>query len=224
MRLIIIGCEYAGKTTLMQGIKQWMIDTLGSCQSSFHDHFVLPFHEGSGPDIDKEIEVVLSMPPALLEKYSRYLIHYHLGSGFYKANDHCVVNWYYGDAVYAPIYYGFGRPGEYADRRVMARYYDAEVMDTAPDTVLLLLKASPEAIRQRMRDNPHPHSPLKEGDVEEVLGRFGEEFDHTLIRRLITLDTADSTPQQTLQEFIRQIEPHLTDRDLLRLNAHRALR
>ena len=33
-------------------------------------------------------------------------------------------NWYYGDAVYGPLYYGFGGAGEVGDRQVMARSYD----------------------------------------------------------------------------------------------------
>jgi adenylate kinase family enzyme len=29
MRLLIIGCEYAGKTTLARRISRWMIDSMG---------------------------------------------------------------------------------------------------------------------------------------------------------------------------------------------------
>lgn len=223
MHLIVIGCEYAGKTTLVEGIKQWMVDTLGSCQSSFHDHFVLPFLDESKDEVEKEAEVVLSMSPALLEKYSRYVIYYHLGSAFYRANDHCVVNWYHGDAVYAPLYYGFGGPGALGDRHLLARRYEAEVMAAAPDTVLLLMKASPEVIRQRMREHPHPWNILKEQDVELVLARFEEEFSSSLIRRRLTLDTTDSSVGETLQKFVQEIEPFLTDRDLMRIAGHRAL-
>ena len=223
MRLIIIGCEYVGKTTLTAGIRQWLIDNMGSCETSFHDHFVLPFGEGSGPEAEKEIEHVLAMPPSLLEKFTRYLTHYHTSDSFYFLNDHCPVDWYYADAVYAPLYYGFGGPGEYADRRIQARYYDAKVVKQAPGTTLVLMKASVETIRQRMRDNPHPHNLIKDKDVELILEGFEREYVDSILRRKITLDTTDSTPEKTLQEFVGQIEPHLTPEDRSRLAAHRAL-
>ncbi len=223
MRLIIIGCEYVGKTTFVGELRKWMLDTLGSCTTSFHDHFVMPFGEGSGPEEDEKAQQILHMNRALLERHVDYMTNYHLGSGFYDENDHCVVNFYFGDAVYAPMYYGYGGAGQYADRRVMARYYDKKVMEIAPDTVLVLLKASPEVIRQRMQANPHPLSPLLEKDVDVVLGRFAEEFEASLIRRKMTLDATTASPAEMLQEFVKQIERYLNQNDKLRILAHRAL-
>ena len=223
MRLIIIGCEYTGKTTLSGEIKEWLVQTMGSCQTSFHDHFVSPFVEGSGPEIQEQIECFQAMPPSVLELYTRYVIHYHTADSFYELNDHCPIDWYYADAVYAPLYYGYGRPGDYADRRVMARYYDTKVLKHASDTVLVLVKASHETIRQRLRQNPHPHNLIKEEDVELILERFEEEYTNSLLVRKITLDTTDSTPEKALEEFVEKIEPHLTDRDRLRIVSHQAL-
>lgn len=40
MRLIIIGCEQAGKATLSAGIRDWLLETMGTCETSFHDHFL----------------------------------------------------------------------------------------------------------------------------------------------------------------------------------------
>jgi len=223
MRLIIIGCEYAGKSTLTAGIKEWLIETMGSCQTSFHDHFVLPFKEGFSPQAEEQAQQILNMDRTLLERHVDYMMNYHLSPGFYMANDHCLVNWYFGDAVYAEMYYGYGGPGEYAERRVMARYYDKRVMECAPDTVLVLMKASAEVIIDRMRENPHPHNLIKEEDVPKILDRFEEEHASSLLRRKIVLDTTDSTPAATLEEFLLQIEAHLSDRDLRRIVAHKAL-
>jgi len=226
VRLIIIGSEYAGKTTLTAGIKNWLIETMGSCQTSFHDHFEWPFLEpgwGETPENERVVEQIMAMDPRLLESFTRYQIHYHTSESFYRLNDHCPVNWYYADAVYASIYYEFGRPGEYADRHIMARYYDAKVMERAPDTVLVLLKASPEVIKQRMRENPHRYNFIEEEDVELILDRFEEEYTNSMLGRKLTLDTTDSTPAKTLEEFVEQIEPHLTERDHQRIAMHKAL-
>jgi len=219
MRLIIIGAEYAGKSTLAGGIKNWLIENMGSCQSSFHDHFVPWSPEGEGSLAEKQAGQLMSLEPSLLECYQRYMIHYHMASSFYLYKDHCLVNWYYADAVYAPLYLGYGGPGEYADRRVMARHYDAEVMEKAPDTVLVLVKASPEVIRQRMSQDPQPKPFPKEQDIELVLNRFEEEFNESGIRRSFVLDTTDASAEQTLNEFVRQIEPHLAPADQLRMMA-----
>ena len=220
MRLIIIGCEYTGKTTLAGEIQKWLVQTMGSCQTSFHDHFVMPFTEGSGPQVQEEIEHIQAMPTSLLQKYTLYMIDHHVSDHFYQRSDHCLVNWYYADAVYAPLYYGYGVGGGYFDRRVMARNNDAKVRERAPDTVLVLVKASSGTIRQRMRQHLHPHNLIKEQDVELILERFEEEYASSLLVRKIALDTTDSTPEKTLDEFVKRIEPHLTNEDRTRIMVH----
>ena len=42
MNLIVIGCEYAGKTTLAVGISRWMIESMGLNMVVWHDHYVVP--------------------------------------------------------------------------------------------------------------------------------------------------------------------------------------
>src|SRR5207245_2756302 len=118
--------------------------------------------------------------------------------------------------------YGYGGPGQYADRRQAARHWDAEVMTKAPDTVLVLLTASPEVIRQRMREHRHLHCPLKEADVERVLERFQAEYDESMIRRRFTLEVTNASLPETFQEFLRHMEPHLTQADRLRILSHQA--
>ena len=226
MRAILIGCEYVGKTTLAAEVSKWLEQNMGHAQFgryAWHDHFVLPFTEGEGSEVEKEAEQVLAMHPRLLEKYSRYMIHYHLNHSFFLDNHLLLINWYYGDAVYAPLYYGYGGPDEYADRQLMARSHDADVMSLAPDTVLVLVKATPEVIRQRMAEQPHPRCILKDQDVEFVLQRFEEEYQRSGIRRRFALDTSDATVEETRQEFLRQMEPHFTERDRLAVLSHQHL-
>jgi len=222
MHLIIIGCEYVGKTTLANGIKEWMMQTMGGCESSFHDHFVPWTPEADGAKGERMKEQLLSLEPSLLECYQRYMIHYHTSPSFYALKDHCVVNWYYADAVYAALYYGFGGPGQYAERSELARYYDKRVIELAPDTVLVLVKASPEAIRQRRNQASQPTPFPKEEDVELVLKRFEEEYSNSLLHQKFMLDTTDASAEETLAEFVRQIEPHLTAADRQRISARQA--
>jgi hypothetical protein len=223
MRLIIIGAEYTGKTTLAKSILGWMAEKLGEPAVMLHDHFLPSIAERRLEISAQELEdEFFKLKPWALEMYMRYMIHYHLGTHFYIDNDHLVVNWYYGDAVYAPMYFGYGGIGEYADRRSQARHHDSEVMHIAPDTVLVHLTATPEVIRARAKAEPRS-TRVRDEDIELILDRFAEEASLSLLRRRIAIDTSDSTPEETFAAFLAKIEPHLTTGDRLRLLAHSAL-
>jgi hypothetical protein len=219
MRLIIIGCEYTGKTTLVRGIQKWIMETMGDRVVMVHDHFLPSIGEGAIDRYTAEQEEAefAKLAPFALEKYMRYMIQYHLGHHFYSENDHLLVNWYYADAVYSSKYFGYGGPNEYADRKRMARHHDMEVMAAAPDTVLIHLTASPDAIRERLRANPAAHGPFQEVDIEDVLARFDDEFGSSLIRRRFALDTTTTTPEETLRAFFEQMQTFWSPADRLRL-------
>ena len=88
MRLIIIGCEFTGKTTLARNLSEWMERELGSCTTSFHDHF-LPWDPADpgpkGERIDDELKLLSLNEPSVVDKYNRYVIHYHTHPGFYSS-------------------------------------------------------------------------------------------------------------------------------------------
>jgi hypothetical protein len=58
---------------------------------------------------------------------------------------------------------------------------------------------------------------LQEKDIEYVLQRFEEEYNSSLIRKRFVLDTGEGTIDDTFAEFVREIQPHLTDDDRLRI-------
>ncbi len=218
MRLILVGCEYAGKTTLSKEIVKWIDRTMGGARG-FHDHFTIPDSEAP----EEVQEEILGLSPKLKESLQRYMIHYHLVPDFYGDPDHNLVGFHIEEAVYAPLYYGYGRKGEHSYRTRFARSVERNIMEVAPDTVLVLLKASPDVIARRMRENPHPRQVVKEADIEHVLERFDEEFGVTLIRRQFILDTSTATVDETLQEFVNKNELYLTDSDQRRILTHQAL-
>ena len=89
----------------------------------------------------------MGLRPSVLEQLTRHMVWRHLHPDIYRKNEHVLTtNQYYADAVYAPIYYGFGEPGSFADRRQRAREWDNELLSVAPDTVLVLVRASAEVI------------------------------------------------------------------------------
>jgi len=224
MYLIVIGCEYTGKTTLITRVNEWLKEQMGESEFGdymIHDHFIRPFQEGDTEEAKQEAEYVAGMPPKLLEKYSRYMIDYHFG--FFKDDNNMLVNWYYADAVYAPLYYGFGGAGEYADRAMLVSWLDSKVMAAQPKTTLVLMKATPEVVRKRMQAARHPNCIVQDKDVEHILERFEELYVSSSIRRKITLDTTDSTAESTMAEFLVKAESNFTDRQRMQMLAHRQI-
>ena len=79
------------------------------------------------------------------------------------------------------------------------------VMKLAPETVLILVKASPEAIRKRMLDKPHKYPVVQEKDIETVLQAFESSFQASQISNKISIDTTRFSPDESLVEFAKKI-------------------
>lgn len=223
MNLVFIGCEYAGKSTIAAEVMKWAETTVGGT-SHFHDHFTVPSSEFS-PEAQESLK---QLHPQALETFQRYQIEYHVRDHFYCNPDHNLMGAVIEEAVYAPLYYGYGGKDSQAlkrspegQRTEMARRIEENVLGMAPGSVLVLFKASPSVIATRMRDNPHTHQVVKESDIEHVLTRFNEEFEASLIKRRMVLDTSDATVEETLAEFVEGYEPFHTEEDLRRIQERR---
>ena len=83
--------------------------------------------------------------------------------------------------------------------------------------VLALVKASPDVIRRRMAENPHPHQVVPNKDIEMVSARFEEEFERSAITNKLTVDTSADTVEQSLASLLEQYDPFLNDADKLRI-------
>ncbi len=241
MNIILIGCEFAGKTTLATEIVEWSEETMGF-SSHFHDHFTIPSTELS----EEAAASYVAAHPQVKEMFQRFLIAYHLSPGFYSQPDHNLMGCYIEEAVYAPLYYGYGGADSDAplrspegQRTEMARIMEEEILQIAPHTVLVLMKAASEVIRARMAANTYPDPAIvarqpnskpfgeptrgvvKAEDVECVLARFEEEFEASLIENKLVLDTTSATLEETMAEFVKGVMPFLSDEDKARMANHR---
>ena len=227
-------CEHTGKTALAREVSGWMIEAMGLRLVRWHNHFVAPQRdahmivraegdatavgrEGADLNTAEDEEQIMSLRPSVLEQLQRHNIWRHLHPDIFRDDDVLFINHYYADAVYAPLYYGYGEPGSFSDRSGRARAWDRELLEIAPDTVLVQVKAEPEVVRRRMRQAQRLRSVLREEDVELVLEGFQREYDSSLVPRRFTLDTTSATVQDTLTEFLDQLWPHLSQVDRLRL-------
>jgi hypothetical protein len=79
------------------------------------------------------------------------------------------------------------------------------------------VKASPEAIAERMAESPLEYGVVSRADIELVLRRFEEEYEMSQIRNKLDLETSDVTVEETLAEFLVKVEPYLSRADRIRL-------
>lgn len=215
MRLILVGCEYVGTSTLIQEISGWVERSMGG-KMGIHDHWKAP-QLSHLEHTKEENEGFLALSTNLRESFQRYHMAYHLSPSFYHDADHTMVGFHIDEAVYAPLYYGYGKSGEYGDREQSARTAEAELLEIARDTVLILLKASPETIRARMKADPHANALVKDGDVEKVLEAFEDQHTRSLLRKKIVIDNTDLTVAESLSEFVTQVQPFLSHADRSRI-------
>ena len=120
---------------------------------------------------DDEVQQVMALSPRMKEVYQRYNIAYHTPTE--PTDGHIlIIGFHIDDAIYSPLYFGFGGEGQYADRRILSDDIETAIMKYQPDTVLVLLKANTDVIKERMKSNPHKHQVIKDEDVELLLERL----------------------------------------------------
>ena len=218
MRLILIGCEYTGTTTLANAINGWTKKAMGKEFTLIHDHFKLPDTKPHGPELtEAEVAQFDALSPRMTEVIQRHNLYYHTPSESSSGEDFLGIGIHIDEAIYGPLYYGYGGPGDLGDRRMIAKNLEHRILKFAPETVLVLVKASPEVIAQRMKENPHKYPRVPEKDIADVLQRFEEASQNSLIHRKLTLDTSTATVHETVAEFAEQIQPYLTESELMRL-------
>jgi len=197
MRVIAVGCEYSGVSTLLEGLNQW-----GLARGAKHhldDHFTIPdaFHLSA-----EEQQAMLSMLPAIKERFQRFQIVYHVRL-LHRYRHILLAGFHIEEKVYGPRYY-------YPGKNIEIREYEPDMPD---DVILVHLQATPEAIRARMATAPHPHPLVPAEDVPEILEAFQQELKQSWIRRKFAIDTTDLTPTQLLDTFLERSIPHLNPGD-----------
>ena len=100
---------------------------------------------------------------------------------------------------------------------MISQNLEQRILAFALETVLILVKASPEVIAKRMKENPHKYPVVPEGDIPDVLQRFEEAYQNSSIKNKITLDTSTATVDETVADFAEKIRPYLSESELMKL-------
>ena len=218
MKLFLIGCEYSGTTTLAHAINEWTKETMDKEFTLIHDHFKLPDTKPHGPELtEEEIAQFSALSPRMTEVIQRHNLYYHTPTQSSPEGDFLGIGIHIEDGIYGPLYHGYGGPGELGDRQTIAKSLEQRIVKFAPETVLILVKASPAVIAKRMKENPHKYPVVPEQDIPDVLQKFEEAYQNSSIRSKITLDTSTATVDETVDDFVEKIRPHLTESELMKL-------
>ncbi len=197
MRVVVVGCEYSGVSTLISELDDW--GKARGIQHHLDDHFTIPdaFHLS-----DEEQTAMLTMMPAIKERFQRFQLVYHVRL-LHRYQHILMGGFHIEEAIYGPRYY-------YPGKTQHVREYEPDMPD---DVLLVHLKATPDCIRRRMKDAPHPHTLVPSAEVEQILDSFELEVRQSWIRRKIVIDTSDLSAQQLLDAFLERSIPHLTAAD-----------
>ena len=232
MRLLFVGCEYSGTTTLATAICRWIAANMAG--DSFkvlpdrsidllHDHFKVPHTSGHGHVLtDEEQEQILALSPAVKEMVQRHNLYYHVKETNYDRADHVLIGLHIEDTIYGERYFEYGGEGQPGIRSIDWDRIEDAILKYGPDTVLVLVKAGPDVIRRGIRDGPHVNQVVSETEVELVLARFQEGFDRSRIANKLVLDTSEATVDESLLEFLEKMKPFMTGADRARINARQA--
>lgn len=222
MQLILAGCEYVGTTTIAHAIDDWMAAKMGARFTLIHDHWKIPHTSGHPDDTTaEEQDLLLLASPKMKEMHQRHSLYYHVQPGSFNA-DHMMIGAHIEDAVYGPMYFGYGQKGAAHDRELVIHQVERSIMRFTESTVVVHVTAATDVIERRMQDDRHAHQVIGDNDVEAVKSRFSELVEWSLLGRKITIDNSGSLAE-TMAEFEQKIEPHLTDSDRSRMLAHRLI-
>ena len=189
MRVIVVGCEYTGVTTLIEGLMDWGHER--DINHHLDDHFTIPDRQHLAPE---DRETMANLSPALKERFQRMQLVYHIR--LMHRFDHILLGGFHiEEAIYGPLYY---YPGGVASE---IRQYEEEMPKNA---ILVHLTASTEVVQKRMEIDPHEYSLIKKEDIPMLLDRFQEEFDASLIPNKIQIDTSALAPDELLQTFLSE--------------------
>lgn len=218
MKLILIGCEYAGTTTLAIAFHDHAREHLGIDLGPIHDHWKIPYTVTHYPDriTEDEADRYLALSTRQKEAWQRHNLYYHAVAERDAPEDQIIVGFYVEDTIYADLYYDYGGPGEPGDRALHSAKIEQRITRLAPETVLVHVKAPPEVIRRRMREYPHRRPVVPGTDVELVLDRFAAAFAASKIANKLVIDTGNATVDESIRSLAEGLEPFLTDRDRAR--------
>ena len=201
MRVIAIGSEYAGKSTLVQAIQNWGMER--GIKHHMDDHFSVPDQQTLKDPADHKAMTELSSP--IKERFQRFQVAYHVRL-VNKYQHVLLTGFHIEEFVYGQRYY-------YPDLQRAVENPQAWEKDMPSDIILVHLTANADVIKKRMTDDPHNYQIVPESDIEEIQGAFQEEFRKSFFKQKFQIDTSEHNADSLLREFLDGSFPYLSAAD-----------
>ena len=203
MRVIIIGTEYAGKSTLANALQKWGADR--GIRHHMDDHFSVPDQQTIKDPADQK--AMTEVPEAIMERFQRFQIAYHVR--LINKYEHIVLTGFHiEEMVYGQRYYypNLARPIEHPQ---------SWEHDMPSNAILVLLHANANVIKQRMKDDPHDYPIVPESDIDEIQEAFQHEFRRSIFKKKFQIDTSDLDADGLLKAFLDGSYGFLESADLV---------
>jgi thymidylate kinase len=203
MRIIIVGTEYTGKSTLANALQTWGVAR--GIRHHMDDHFSVPDQQTIKNPSDQK--AMNELPEAIMERFQRFQIAYHVR--LINKYEHIILTGFHiEEAVYGQRYYypGLARPIEHPQ---------AWEQDMPKDAILVLLNSRLDVIKKRMQNDLHEYSIVPESDIEACQEAFQEEFRKSLFKKKFQIDTSNLDEKGLLQAFLDGSYTFLGAADLL---------
>ena len=201
MRVIAIGTEYTGKTTLVQAVQKWGMER--GIRHHMDDHFSIPDQQTLKDPGDQK--TMTELPSPIKERFQRFQVAYHVRL-VNKYQHVLLTGFHIEEMVYGQRYY-------YPDLARPVENPQAWEKDMPSDIILVHLTATPDVIKQRMKDDPHEYPIVPESDIEEDQAAFQEEFRKSLFKQKFQIDTSELDSDGLLQAFHDSSFPYLSAAD-----------
>jgi len=203
MRVIIVGTEYTGKSTLANTLQQWGIGR--GIRHHMDDHFSVPDQQTLKDPADQK--AMTEVPESIMERFQRFQVAYHVR--LINKYEHIILTGFHTEeAVYGQRYY-------YPDLARPIEHPQAWEQDMPKDSIFVLLNASTDVIKQRMQDDPHEYPIVPESDIEACQAAFQEEFRKSLFKKKFQIDTSNLEADGLLQSFLDGSYGYLGATDLV---------
>jgi broad-specificity NMP kinase len=133
-----------------------------------------------------------------------------------------MIGLHYEDKIYGPLYFDYLQNLAPDDPIMQTRNaFEDMILDGTPESVLILVKASPDTIANRMRDCPHHRQVIQEHDIAHILSRFEDEFVRSKLPNKLVIDTTHHTVEKSVEELVKGLGPFFTEEDKQRLDSHK---
>ena len=205
MRLILIGTEYVGKTTLANALRDWGMGVGKKFHMDDGDFTIPDYHH-----LNQEDQLTMwNMSPVLKERFQRMVIYYHLEI-LERYNDCIFGGFHIEEKIFGPRYYHPGHEVTYH------RWLEHKMPGNC---ILVHMTCDPEVIRRRMKEYPHPYQLVESNEIGDIMAEFASEYGNSYIRQKVDFDTTDLTPSTILDAFLEAVRPQLDARDLIFLDS-----